>query len=167
MKVLKSLRDSYFLKWNTEDYIKGNLSHVATFDYVSIKLMQRGDVTQESKQWLKKNAAQNFDLLEALRVSIPRNGMISPIILVSTKHSYWAPFVGKTFWRHVPFIIQSGNNRYRIAKENGYTHISSICLGASIDPRGWNYLQAELKKPAYLQIQVDKEYFRKYTGELL
>ena len=55
MKVLKSHRDSYFLKWNTEDYIKGNISQVATFDYVSIKLMQRGDVTQESKQWLKKN----------------------------------------------------------------------------------------------------------------
>ena len=168
MKVLKSHRDPYFLRWNQEDWaIWGRPSSLATFDYVSIEIMQRGDVTQESEQWLKKNADQNFDLLGSLRVSIPRDGMISPLILVSTKHSYWAPFVGKNFWSTIPFVIQTGNNRYRVAVDNGYTHISSICLGANIDPPVWNYLQRELKRPPNEKIAVSKEYVSRYTGDKL
>ena len=94
MKILKSHRDPYFLRWNYEDLMEWErLSNISRFNYVSVDEMQRGDVTQASEQWLKKNAAQNFDLLGTLRESIPRDGMISPIILVSTKHSYWAPFV--------------------------------------------------------------------------
>ena len=50
MKVLKSHRDPYFLRWNQEDWaIWGRPSSLATFDYVSIEIMQRGDVTQESE----------------------------------------------------------------------------------------------------------------------
>lgn len=158
MKILKSHRDHYFLRWNEDDLVQwGQLSNTSSFDYVAVDQMQRGDVTQESEKWLKKNAAQNFDLLGALRISIPRDGMISPIILVSTKHSYWVPFVGKNFWESIPFVIQTGNNRYRVAVENGYTHISSICLGTSISPRVWNFMQKELKKPLRETIKVTKE----------
>ena len=158
MKILKSHRDHYFLRWNEDDLVQwGRLSNTSFFDYVSVDQMQRGDVTPASEKWLKKNAAQNFDLLEALRVSIPRDGMISPIILVGTKHSYWDRFIGKIFWESIPFVIQTGNNRYRVAVENGYTHISSICLGATISPRVWNFMQKELKKPLEKTIKVSKE----------
>ena len=158
MKILKSHRDHYFLRWNEDDLVQwGRLSNTSFFDYVSVDQMQRGDVTQESEKWLKKNATQNFDLLGALRVSIPRDGMISPIILVGTKHSYWDRFIGKNFWESIPFVIQTGNNRYRVAVENGYTHISSICLGATISPRVWNFMQKELKKPLEKTIKVSKE----------
>ena len=166
MKILKSHRDHYFLRWNEDDLVQwGQLSNTSSFDYVAVDQMQRGDVTQESEKWLKKNAAQNFDLLGALRISIPRDGMISPIILVSTKHSYWVPFVGKNFWESIPFVIQTGNNRYRVAVEEGYTHISSIIFGSSIDPVIWNYLQLELKRPQNEIVMVDKEYINSYTGE--
>ena len=75
MKILKSHRDHYFLRWNEDDLVQwGQLSNTSSFDYVAVDQMQRGDVTQESEKWLKKNAAQNFDLLGALRVSIPRDG---------------------------------------------------------------------------------------------
>ena len=158
MKILKSHRDHYFLRWNEDDLVQwGQLSNTSSFDYVAVDQMQRGDVTQESEKWLKKNAAQNFDLLGALRISIPRDGMISPIILVSTIHSFWVPFVGKIFWESIPYVIQTGNNRYRVAVENGYTHISSICLGTSISPRVWNFMQKELKKPLRETIKVTKE----------
>ena len=61
MKVLKSHRDEHFLRWNRDDFIRfGYLSPVARFEYVSIKSMQRGDVTQESEAWLKKNKEQNI-----------------------------------------------------------------------------------------------------------
>jgi len=166
MKVLKSHRDSYFLRWNKDDYARmGCPSKVAAFDYVSIKLMQRGDVTEESQAWLKRNAKQNFNLLKTLRKSIPRDGMISPLILVSTQNKHWAKFVGINFWATIPFVIQTGNNRYRIALENGYTHISSIIFGSSIDPVIWNYLQLELKRPKNEIVMVDKEYINSYTGE--
>ena len=178
MKILKSHRDPYFLRWNYEDLMEWErLSNISRFNYVSVDEMQRGDVTQASEQWLKKNAAQNFDLLGTLRESIPRDGMISPIILVSTKHSYWAPFVegsvasashdsfGNSFWQSIPFVIQTGNNRYKEAVENGYTHISSICLGASISPRVWNYLQAELKRPLEETIKVSKQDIKDRLGE--
>ena len=165
MKVLKSYRDEHFLKWNRADIIRfGYLSPVARFEYVPIKSMQRGDVTQESEVWLKKNSKQNFNLLEALRESIPKDGMISPIILVSTQNKHWVEFVGKTFWSHVPFIIQTGNNRYRVAVEEGYTHISSIIFGSTVDPRIFNYMQTELKKPLGEVINVDKSSLVNYFG---
>ena len=166
MKVLKSHRDEHFLKWNRADIIHfGYLSPVARFEYVSIKSMQRGDVTQESEAWLKKNVKQNFSLLNLLRESIPRDGMISPLILVSTRNKHWEEFVGKNFWATIPFVIQTGNNRYRVAVEEGYTHISSIIFGASINPVVWNYLQLELKRPQNEIVMVDKEYINSYTGE--
>ena len=186
MKVLKSHRDPYFVQWVKDDLMEwGRLSNISRFNYVSVDEMQRGDVnnqknrfnyvsvdemqrgdvTPASEKWLKKNAAQNFDLLEALRVSIPRDGMISPIILVGTKHSYWDRFIGKIFWESIPFVIQTGNNRYRVAVENGYTHISSICLGTTISPRVWNYLQAELKRPLEETINVSREDIKDKLGE--
>ena len=98
MKVLKSHRDEHFLKWNRADIIHfGYLSPVARFEYVPIKSMQRGDVTQESEAWLKKNVKQNFSLLNLLRESIPRDGMISPLILISTRNKHWEEFIGKNF----------------------------------------------------------------------
>ena len=57
------------------------------------------------------------------------------------------------------------DSRYRIALENGYTHISSIIFGSSIDPVIWNYLQLELKRPPNEIVMVDKEYINSYTGE--
>ena len=165
MKVLKSHRDAHFLKWNKEDVIRfGYLSPVARFEYVSIKSMQRGDVTQESEAWLKKNKEQNFNLIEVLRESIPKHGMISPIILVSTQNKHWAEFVGKNFWSHIPMVIQTGNNRYRVAVEEGYTHISSIIFGSTVDPRVFNYMQTELKKPLGEVINVDKQSLVNYFG---
>ena len=119
MKVLKSHRDEHFLQWNRDDYGRmGHLSSNARFEYVSIKSMQRGDVTQESEAWLKKTHPQNFNLLEALRISIPRDGMSSPLILVSTNNPHWAAFVGKNFWSHIPFVIQTGNNNSSIVSQN-------------------------------------------------
>ena len=166
MKILKSHRDEHFLQWNRNDFTRlGHLSSIARFEYVPIKSMQRGDVTQESEAWLKKNVKQNFSLLNFLRESIPRDGMISPLILVSTRNKHWEEFVGKNFWATIPFVIQTGNNRYRIALENGYTHISSIIFGSSINPVIWNYLQLELKRPQNEIVMVDKEYINSYTGE--
>ena len=168
MKVLKSYRDNYFTQWNMEEWSKNaEVSSVARFDYVSVNQMQRGDVAQESVAWLKKNAGLNFDLLGSLRESIPRDGMFSPIILVRTTHRYWEKFIGKNFWLSIPYVIQSGNNRYRVAVENDYTHISSIMLGINVDPRVFNYLQDELKKPLKEKIRVDKDYIRNTKGLLI
>ena len=160
MKVLKSHRDDYFLRWNQDDFIRlGDLSSAAKFGYMPVKDMQRGDTTHESETWLRMNKKQNAHLLEKLHESIPRDGMINPLILVSTQNPHWVNYVGvgKTFWSHIPFIIQTGNNRYQVARENGYTHISSIMLGASINFRVFNYLQSELKRPLSQKIKVSKE----------
>ena len=60
MKVLKSHRDVYFKNWKPSDWMKSqNPEAIASFDYVSIKKMQRADITPESQSWLKKNAKQN------------------------------------------------------------------------------------------------------------
>ena len=80
---------------------------------------------------------------------------------MSTSHDSF----GNSFWQSIPFVIQTGNNRYRVAVENGYTHISSICLGASINPRVWNYLQAELKRPLEETIKVSKQDIKDRLGE--
>ena len=166
MKVLKSHRDSYFDQWNMEDWVDGQgVSTHTRFDYVSVDKMQRGDATIQSQDWRVEHRRQNARLLNLLRESIPRDGMISPLILVSTKNKHWAKFVGINFWATIPFVIQTGNNRYRIALENGYTHISSIIFGSSIDPVIWNYLQLELKRPKNEIVMVDKEYINSYTGE--
>ena len=161
MKVLKSHRDEHFLPWIKDDFMRyGAPSPVAKFEYVSIKSMQRGDGIQESEAY--------FEHLGALRESISKQGMISPIILVAIHHKYWAEFVpntSKNFWIHIPYVIQTGNNRYRIALENGYTHISSIVFGPSICPPVWNYLQLELKRPRNEKVMVEKEYIKNYTGE--
>ena len=125
----------------------GAPSKVARFEYVSIKSMQRGDGT-----------VHNADLLKALRESMPRDGMISPLILVVTHHKYWAEWVptSKNFWVSIPYVIQTGNNRYKVAVENGYTHISSVIFGAHVDPQAWNYLREELKKPLSQKVNVGK-----------
>ena len=148
MKVLKSHRDIHFLQWNNDDFmLDGTPSNRARFDYVSIKSMQRGDGT-----------VHNADLLKALRESMPRDGMISPLILLVTHHKYWAEWVptSKNFWISIPYVIQTGNNRYKVAVENGYTHISSVIFGAQVDPRAWNYLREELKRPLGQKINVGK-----------
>ena len=77
---------------------------------------------------------QNARLLNLLRESMPRDGMFSPLILVVTKHKHWKPHLHH-FWLSIPFVIYTGNNRYQVARENGYTHISSIMLGASVNFR--------------------------------
>ena len=170
MKVLKSHRDEHFLRWNRDDFIRfGYLSSVARFEYLSVKKMQRGDATHESETWLSMNKKQNAHLLEKLHESIPRDGMINPLILVSTQNPHWAKYVGagKTFWSYIPYIIQTGNNRYRVALENGYTHISSIIFGASVDPRVFNYMQNELKKPLDALLNVDKKFLiNQFVGGL-
>ena len=167
MKVLKSHRDEYFLRWNQDDFIRlGDLSSAAKFGYIPVKDMQRGDTTHESETWLRMNKKQNAHLLEKLHESIPRDGMINPLILVSTQNPHWVNYVGvgKTFWSHIPFIIQTGNNRYQVARENGYTHISSIIFGPSVDPRVWNYMQRELKKPLGEVLYVDKAFLINHFG---
>ena len=170
MKVLKSHRDEHFLRWNRDDFIRfGYLSSVARFEHLSVKKMQRGDVTVESQHWLEEHSEQNAHLLEKLHESIPRDGMINPLILVSTQNPHWAKYVGagKTFWSYIPYIIQTGNNRYRVALENGYTHISSIIFGPSVDPRVFNYMQNELKKPLDALLNVDKEFLiNQFVGGL-
>ena len=148
MKVLKSHRDNYFHQWNMEDWIdsrQGN-SHII-FDFVSVYKMQRGDVMVQS---------QDAHLLKKLRESMPRDGMFSPLILVATHHKHWKPHLHH-FWLSIPFIIYTGNNRYQVARENGYTHISSIVLGTSINFRVFNYLQSELKVPLGQEIEVSKK----------
>ena len=150
MKVLKSHRDSYFHQWNMEDWIDGQGVSHTRFDYVSVDKIQRGDVMVQS---------QDAHLLKKLRESMPRDGMFSPLILVVTKHKHWKPHLHR-FWLSIPFIIYTGNNRYQVARENGYTHISSIMLGTSVNFRVFNYLQSELKVPLGQEIEVSKEVLR-------
>ena len=160
MKILTSLRDSHFQKWNVDDWSRtAELSSVARFDYVPVKMMQRGDITPASQEWLRKNKEQNENLLKMLHESIPRDGMFSPLILVSVHHKCWedSAGVGKTFWLSIPFVIQSGNNRYKVAMEYSFTHISSIVLGTQADPRVFKYLQDELKKPLTEPLYVNKD----------
>ena len=150
MKVLKSHRDSYFHQWNMEDWIDGQGVSHTRFDYVSVDKIQRGEVMVQS---------QDAHLLKKLRESMPRDGMFSPLILVVTKHKHWKPHLHR-FWLSIPFIIYTGNNRYQVARENGYTHISSIMLGTSVNFRVFNYLQSELKVPLGQEIEVSKEVLR-------
>ena len=147
MKVLKSHRDSYFHQWNLDDWIDGQEVSNTRFDYVSVDKIQRGDVMVQS---------QDAHLLKKLRESMPRDGMFSPLILVVTKHKHWKPHLHR-FWLSIPFVIYTGNNRYQVARENGYTHISSIMLGISANFRVFNYLQSELKRPLSQKIKVSKE----------
>ena len=133
-----------------EDWIDGQgVSHTRV-DYVSVDKIQRGDVMVQS---------QDAHLLKKLRESMPRDGMFSPLILVVTKHKHWKPHLHR-FWLSIPFVIYTGNNRYQVARENGYTHISSIVLGTSINFRVFNYLQSELKVPLGQEIEVSKEVLR-------
>ena len=150
MKVLKSHRDNYFHQWNMEDWIDGQGVSHTRFDYVSVDKIQRGDVMVQS---------QDAHLLKKLRESMPRDGMFSPLILVVTKHKHWKPHLHR-FWLSIPFVIYTGNNRYQVARENGYTHISSIMLGTSVNFRVFNYLQSELKVPLGQEIEVSKEVLR-------
>ena len=157
MKVLKSHRDSYFDQWNMEDWVDGQgVSTHTRFDYVSVNKMQRGDATIQSQDWRVEHRRQNARLLNLLREGIPKDGMFSPLILVVTNHKHWKPHLHH-FWLNIPFVIQTGNNRYQVARENGYTHISSIMLGTSINFRVFNYLQSELKRPLSQKIKVSKE----------
>ena len=154
-KILHSQRDKYFLPWQEDAWINQRDAVIATFEYVSVKSMQRGDITPESKEWLSKNQEQNKNLREKIAKSIPRDGMISPLILVSVNHRHWKK-VDNYFWKSIPFVIHTGNNRFQYAIENGYTHISSILLGIRVDPRTWNYLQDELKRPISAALNLDK-----------
>ena len=164
MKVLKSHRDSYFDQWNMEDWVDGQgVSTHTRFDYVSVDKMQRGDATTQATKWVTEDERQNARLLNLLRESIPKDGMFSPLILIVTNHKHWKPHLHH-FWLNIPFVIQTGNNRYQVAKENGYTHISSIVLGINVNYDVWNYLEDELKKPLKEKIRVDKGYLRNVRG---
>ena len=163
MKVLKSHRDNYFHQWNMEDWIDGQGVSHTRFDYVSVDKMQRGDTTTQATKWFAEDERQNVRLLNLLRESLPRDGMFSPLILVVTNHKHWKPHLHH-FWLNIPFVIQTGNNRYQVAKENGYTHISSIVLGAHVNYDVWNYLEDELKKPLKEKIRVDKGYLTNVRG---
>ena len=163
-KILHSQRDKYFLPWQEDAWINQRDAVIATFEYVSVKSMQRGDITPESKEWLSKNQEQNKNLREKIAKSIPRDGMISPLILVSVNHRHWKK-VDNYFWKSIPFVIHTGNNRFQYAIENGYTHISSILLGIRVDPRTWNYLQDELKKPNDKNLRVSKDKVFSDIGE--
>ena len=156
MKVLKSHRDNYFHQWNVEDWIDGQGVSPTRFDYVSVDKMQRGDATIQSQDWLTEHHRENARLIKLLRESMPRDGMFSPLILVVTNNKHWKPHLHH-LWLNIPFVIYTGNNRYQVARENGYTHISSIMLGASINFRVFNYLQSELKRPLSQKIKVSKE----------
>ena len=162
MKVLKSHRDIHFLHWRKEYYmLSGGPSSGAKFDYVSIESMQRGDGTPTTDE--------NYNLLKTLRESLPKQGMISPLILVATQNKYWAEWVptSKNFWQIIPYVIQTGNNRYKVAVENGYTHISSVMFGTSVGPRAWNYLREELKKSPSQRINVGKQEGQSLLGNIL
>ena len=156
MKVLKSHRDNYFHQWNMEDWEDGQGVSQTRFDYVSVDKMQQGAATIQSQDWRVEHRRQNARLLNLLRESIPKDGMFSPLILVVTNNKHWKPHLHH-LWLSIPFVILTGNNRYQVARENGYTHISSIMLGASINFRVFNYLQSELKRPLSQKIKVSKE----------
>ena len=112
---------------------------------------------------------ENYNLLKTLRESLPKQGMISPLILVATQNKYWAEWVptSKNFWQIIPYVIQTGNNRYKVAVENGYTHISSVMFGTSVGPRAWNYLREELKKSPSQRINVGKQEGQSLLGNIL
>ena len=150
MKILKSHRDGFFEQWNF--WSAGKIE----FNYVSIDMMQPSDTTWACKNKTEEQQRENDRLLESLRISIPRDGMISPLILVHKNNEYWKPHQGN-FWEMIPFIIHTGNNRYRVAKENNYTSISSVAFGVGVSHRVWNYFQKELKKPLDQKINLDIE----------
>ena len=158
-KILYSHRDNYFQQWNMEDWIDGQGVSHTRFDYVSVNKMQRGDATIQSQDWLTEHHRENARLIKLLRESMPRDGMFSPLILVVTNNKHWKPHLHH-LWLSIPFVILTGNNRYQVARENGYTHISSIMLGTSVNFRVFNYLQSELKVPLGQEIEVSKEVLR-------
>ena len=164
MKILKSYRDGYFQKWNEEDWVHGREERPHTrFGYIPVEQMQRGDATIQSQTWRTEHHIENARLIKLLRESMPKEGMFSPLILVVTKHPHWRSHREQghnRLWASIPFTIYTGNNRYQVAKENGYTHISSIMLGVSINYRVFNYLQAELKRPLSDKIEVSRELLR-------
>ena len=90
-------------------------------------------------------------------------------VLVATQNKYWAEWVptSKNFWQIIPYVIQTGNNRYKVAVENGYTHISSVMFGTSVGPRAWNYLREELKKSPSQRINVGKQEGQSLLGNIL
>ena len=156
MKVLTSHRDEIFKKWVVDFVVEmGKKPTQFYFDYIDIRLMQRGDTTPESQAWLKKNKNQNDEVKEFVNQSIPKDGMISPLILITIKHWHW-DVVRECFWNTIPFVIHTGNNRYQYALANNYTHIGSIVIGPHVDPRVWNYLQIELRKPLNKKLKLNK-----------
>ena len=54
MKVLTSHRDEIFKQWVVDFFVEmGKKPTQFYFDYIDIRLMQRGDTTPESQAWLK------------------------------------------------------------------------------------------------------------------
>ena len=66
MKALTSHRDEIFKKWVVDFLIEmGKKPTQFYFDYIDIRLMQRGDTTPESQASLKKNKNQRFVLINS------------------------------------------------------------------------------------------------------
>ena len=160
MKILKSGRDPYFQQWNLDQFVRtGQHLSGAYFDYVSLRKIQRGDIDM--------NIKESVELLKKLNESIPRDGMSSPIIMMTVQHPIWKKFLGKWLWESIPFVVHTGNTRYQYALANDYTHISSIVLGSTIKSDVWKYLASELKKPISEEIYIEKEYIRNVLGDVI
>ena len=159
MKVLKSHRDKFFTGWTVYDLgAYGFLSERTRFDYVPLAAMQRGDVIKSNWQIER--------LLKKLNESIPTQGMLNPIILVSIKHWLWDAYRTRVKL-DIPFVVHTGNTRYQYAVENNYTHIASIMLGATVESDVWKHLIKEMNKPLDEILNVDRDTMRNYVGDAL
>ena len=72
MKALTSHRDEIFKKWVVDFLIEmGKKPTQFYFDYIDIRLMQRGDTTPESQAWLKENKNEVFKKIH--KVLLPKD----------------------------------------------------------------------------------------------
>ena len=63
-----------------------------------------------------------------LSKTIPKEGMLWPILIRPTQDSMWGPYRKYMENPLAKYIIWYGNNRYRYAVRNGFTHISATPL---------------------------------------
>lgn len=63
-----------------------------------------------------------------LSKTIPEEGMLWPILVRPTQDAMWKPHVKKMKNPLAKYVVWYGNNRYRYAVRNGFTHIAAVCL---------------------------------------
>src|SRR6056300_1653964 len=63
-----------------------------------------------------------------LSSSIPKEGMLWPILVRPAQDAMWKPYLKYRKNPYAKYIVWYGNNRWRYAVRNGFTHIHAIPL---------------------------------------